>query len=66
MFWSDNWLGKVLHGPLPCDENLTIQEAFCELENFLPLIEHQLHDKIQDKQNTHDRYSKSIRGHLYQ
>ncbi|XP_012857064.1 PREDICTED: uncharacterized protein LOC105976340 [Erythranthe guttata] len=45
-FWSENWLGEQLTGPLPCDARLTVVEALTHIEDYLPIIPIHWHDKI--------------------
>lgn len=47
-FWSDNWLGDILHGLLPCDIKLTVQEALPMVDQFLHYIPTHLEDKARD------------------
>lgn len=47
-FWSDNWLGEVLEGPLPCDVNLKVREAISMLPHLRDYIPGPLEDKIRD------------------
>lgn len=47
-FWSDNWLDNILHGLLPCDIKLTVQEALPMADQFLQYIHTHLEDKARD------------------
>ncbi|XP_012848003.1 PREDICTED: uncharacterized protein LOC105967963 [Erythranthe guttata] len=45
-FWTDNWLGEVLVGPLPSDNNLTIAEAWPQFADLLQIIPQEWHEKM--------------------
>lgn len=45
-FWGVNWIGEILHGPLPCDLSLTLWEAWPILYQLRHFIHPKHHDQL--------------------
>lgn len=45
-FWFDNWIGKLLQGPLPVDGNLSIAHGLSIISYLWQFIPTRLHDQI--------------------
>lgn len=45
-FWTENWVGQVLRGLLPCDANLTVAQGLYCISELWGEIPHHLHNAI--------------------
>lgn len=47
-FWTENWAGEILGGPLPCDIGLTVAQGLQVREDLLEYIPSHLHGVVRE------------------